>query len=338
MSSDRNSIVSIIVVLLELLTIPLVFVISAILVKLEVVGVEISRVFVVLILLEGVVVGALIALEKVKFWVGLVEALEVVLQLVILGILATNIELELKFVTIISGAFLILGFYLLVKVIKIDPKFIKLMCATFVLWFLLNVATENNLLDSFIVTMLIDIVFNNIYQYYVECNEIYYLHKLGESEFNKEYFDLYFNRNNLFCRVGYYLACISSIIYIKRLRNLIVPFLQGKNKDIYIRNLIVPLLQGKNKGIYTMSLNELKNLRDIFLQYKVSQLISSKIIDFGCTYFIFILLVLIIILLAYRFILPKTIRRYLANTKKLVATKKKNFASYTESEKAIILE
>ena len=315
MSSDRNSIVSIIG---GLLVIPLVFAISAILVKLKVVGVGASEVFGVLILVEGVVVGALIALEKVKVWVGLVAALEVSLQLIIVGILATNIELKLKFVVIIFEVFLMLGSYELVKVIKIDPKPFKFMCVAFVFWLLLTVATENNLLDSFVVTMLIDIVFSNIYQYYAECNEIYYLHKLGESEFNKEYFDLYFNRNNILCRVGYYLACISSTIYIMRLRNLIV-------------NLIVPFLQGKNKDIYIMSLNELKNLR-------VSTSIYSKIIDFGCTLFIFIFLFLIIIPLAYRFILPKTIRRYLANAEKLVATKKKNFASYTASEKAIILE
>nr|WP_314447500.1 hypothetical protein [uncultured Lachnoanaerobaculum sp.] len=324
MSSDGNLKVSRIV---KFSVIPLVFVISAILVKFEIVGVEISGVFVVLILIEGGAVGALIALapDKLNRWVWICEAVWVVLQLVILGKLATNIELELKLVVIISEAFLIFGSYLLVKVIKIYPKSVKFMFTAFALWSLLTVATENNLLDSFVVTMLIDIVFNNIYQYYAECNEIYYLHKLGESEFNKEYFDLYFNRNNLFFRVGYYLACISSITYIKRLRNLIAPFLQGKNKYIY-----------------TMSLNELQNLRDTlrytFLQYKVSKLISSIILNFGCTCFIFIFLVLIIIPLAYHFILPKTIRRYLANAEKLVATKEKNFASYTASEKAIILE
>lgn len=324
MSSDRNSIVSIIV---GLSVIPLIFVISAILVKLEVVGVEISGVFGVLIVVEGLVVGALIALEKVKVWVGVVEVLEVVLQLIIIPV--TNIEL--KSVVIIFEVILIFGSYILVKVIKTDHKILKFMCVAFVLWFLLAVATENNLLNSFVVTMLINIVLNNIYQYYTECNKIYYLHKLGESAFNEEYFDLYFNRNNIFYRVVYYLACTSSIIYIKRLRNLIVPFLQGEN-------LIVPFLQGKNKDIYTMSLNELKNLRDTFLQYKVSKLISSKILDFGCTYFIFIFLALIIYFVANSFILPKTIRMYFVNAEKLVATKKKNFASYTESEEAIILE
>ena len=55
-------------------------------------------------------------------------------------------------------------------------------------------------------------------------------------------------------------------------------------------------------------------------------------------YLFYIFLALIIYFVANSFILPKTIRMYFVNAEKLVATKKKNFASYTESEEAIILE
>ena len=298
MSSDKKLIVSRIV---ALSVIPLVFLVSLILVLLRVVGVVISGVFGLLILVEGVVVGTLIALEKVELIVGILEAIEIVLQLVILGIIAHELELTIQMVLLE----VLLGFfsYILVKVIKIDPQFSKLTCVAFILWLVLTVAVEKELLDSFVVTMLIDIVFNNIYQYYAGCNEIYYLCEFGESGFNKEYFDLYFNRNNIFVRVAYYLACISTLIYIKELKNLIDSF---------------------------------------FPQYKdtpeLVQLISSRMQDFGCTYIIFVILVLIVIGLAYRFILPKTIRKHFVNIEKLVATKKKNFGSYTESEKAIILE
>lgn len=289
--------------------IPLLFLVSTMLVLLRVVGVEIGGVFGLLLVVEGVVVGILIAFEKVELWVGILEVLEVVLQFVILGIIASDVELALT--GVILEVILVAGSYALVKVIKIDPQFLTFMCVAFVLWLVLSVVVEKDLMDSFVVTMLIDIVFNNVYQYYVGCNEIYYLHKPEESgsnkEFNKEYFDLYFNRSNIFYRVGYYLACISTVIYIKGLPGL------GDLIDSF------------------------------FSQYKdtpeLVQLILRGIPDFVCTYLIFICLVLMVIFLAYHFILiPKTIRKHFRNMEKLLEKKKDNFGPYTNSEEKIILE
>ena len=282
---------------------------SAILVLLRVVGVEIGGVFGLLLVVEGVVVGILIAFEKVELRVGMLEVLEVVLQIVVLGIIAKDVKLALT--GVILEVLLVAGSYVLVKVIKIDPQFLTFMCVAFVLWLVLSVVVEKDLMDSFVVTILIDIVFNNVYQYYVGCNEIYYLHKSEErgfnKEFNKEYFDLYFNRSNIFYRVGYYLACISTVIYIKGLSGL------GDLIDSF------------------------------FSQYKDTpesvQLILRGIPDFVCTYLIFVCLVLMVIFLAYHFILiPKTIRKHFRNMEKLLEKKKDNFDPYTYSEKEIILE
>ena len=285
-----------------LLVIP---VLSAILVLLRVVGVEIGGVFGLLLVVEGVVVGILIAFEKVELWVGISEVFEVVLQIVVLGIRVKDVKLILT--GVILEVVLVAGSYALVKVIKKYPQIRIFICIAFVLWFVLSVVVEKDLMDSFVVTMLIDIVFNNIYQYYVGCNEIYYLRKLKESGFNKEYFDLYFNRSNIFYRVGYYLACISTVIYIKGLPGL------GDLIDSF------------------------------FSQYKVTpelvQLILRGIPDFLCTCLIFVCLVLMVILLAYHFILiPKTIRKHFRNMEMLLEKKKDNFDPYTDSEKEIILE
>lgn len=302
MSSDRGLKIGRII---GLSVIPLLFLVSTMLVLLRVVGVEIGRVFGLLLVVEGVVVGILIAFEKVELWVGILEVFEVVLPVVILGIIAKDVKLALT--GVILEVFLAAGSYALVKIIKIYPQIITFICITFVLWFVLSVFVEKDLMDSFVVTMLIDIVFNNIYQYYIGCNEIYYLHKLGESGFNKEYFDLYFNRINIFYRVGYYLACISTVIYIKGLPGL------GDLIDSF------------------------------FSQYEVTpelvQLNLRGILDFVCTYLIFVCLVLMVILLAYYFILiPKTIRKHFRSMEKLLEKKKDNFGPYTDSEKEIILE
>lgn len=302
MSSDRGLKIGRIV---GLSVIPLLFLVSTMLVLLRVVGVEIGRVFGLLLVVEGVVVGILIAFEKVELRVGILEVLEVVLQIMILGIIAKDVKLVLT--GVILEVFLVAGSYVLVKVIKIDPQFLTFMCVAFVLWLVLSIVVEKDLMDSFVVTMLIDIVFNNVYQYYVGCNEIYYLHKSEESGFNKEYFDLYFNRSNIFYRVGYYLACISTVIYIKGLPGL------GDLIDSF------------------------------FSQYKdtpeLVQLILRGIPDFVCTYLIFICLVLMVIFLAYHFILiPKTIRKHFRNMEKLLEKKKDNFGPYTNSEEKIILE
>ena len=96
--------------------------------------------------------------------------------------------------------------------------------------------------------------------------------------------------------------------------------------------------------IYIKGLPGLGDLIDSFFsQYKdtpeLVQLILRGIPDFVCTYLIFICLVLMVIFLAYHFILiPKTIRKHFRNMEKLLEKKKDNFGPYTNSEEKIILE
>ena len=148
--------------------------------------------------------------------------------------------------------------------------------------------------------MLVDLILNRIYQYKIECKEVYFSHKLGE-EFNKEYFDLYYNRKNIIYRFNYYLAYLSTILYIK----------------------------------WISKISWLKEL----LNATVNDPLSKFFLDFGITLIVFIILWVlsrIIFYVVFKFFdqfIP--FEKYI---KKLLKTKGDNFGKYTDSEKDIILE
>ena len=149
-------------------------------------------------------------------------------------------------------------------------------------------------------SMLVDLILNRIYQYKIECKEVYFSHKLGE-EFNKEYFDLYYNRKNIIYRFNYYLAYLSTILYIK----------------------------------WISKISWLKEL----LNATVNDPLSKFFLDFGITLIVFIILWVlsrIIFYVVFKFFdqfIP--FEKYI---KKLLKTKGDNFGKYTDSEKDIILE
>ena len=156
--------------------------------------------------------------------------------------------------------------------------------------------------------MLVDLILNRIYQYKIECKEVYFSHKLGE-EFNKEYFDLYYNRKNIIYRFNYYLAYLSTILYIKWISKISVDNIS------WLKELL-------NATVNT-----------------VNDPLSKFFLDFGITLIVFIILWVLsrfIFYVVFKFFdqfIP--FEKYI---KKLLKTKGDNFGKYTDSEKDIILE
>lgn len=157
-------------------------------------------------------------------------------------------------------------------------------------------------------SMLVDLILNRIYQYKIECKEVYFSHKLGE-EFNKEYFDLYYNRKNIIYRFNYYLAYLSTILYIKWISKISVDNIS------WLKELL-------NATVNT-----------------VNDPLSKFFLDFGITLIVFIILWVLsrfIFYVVFKFFdqfIP--FEKYI---KKLLKTKGDNFGKYTDSEKDIILE
>ena len=157
-------------------------------------------------------------------------------------------------------------------------------------------------------SMLVDLILNRIYQYKIECKEVYFSHKLGE-EFNKEYFDLYYNRKNIIYRFNYYLAYLSTLLYIKWISKISVDNIS------WLKELL-------NATVNT-----------------VNDPLSKFFLDFGITLIVFVILWVLsrfIFYVVFKFFdqfIP--FEKYI---KKLLKTKGDNFGKYTDSEKDIILE
>lgn len=270
------------------------------------------KIVVVVLLVWGVVAGALIVFGT-KEW-KVVVGLQAVLCLLffVVGIITKYMVLVHFFdIVIVESIVLILfgGFFFVLKTIKDDYKLIIFVIAAIILWNVLRAVVEADLLDSMIVTMFVEILMDKIYQYHVECEEICLLRKLGENKFNKEYFDIYYNGKIIFYRVFYYVACISVVTY--------------NNVDII--KLIDCFLKEYES-----------DTKQILIQY-----ISKGLKDFGVTFIIFIILMIIVETVKYFVAInPKFCKGYfrsIKNINKLVREKKNNFELYTQSEESIIL-
>lgn len=262
----------------------------------KVVGEAVAGLLAVVLIIILLLGGALIGYGKVDWGV---EVLISVALVELLGVVIYSNKIELK--VIVLEVLLVLGAFVISRIFKREPKFIIFLIAAFFVWLFLYFIVEENLLDSMIVSVLVDILLDKVYQYYVKCNEIYYLHKLGESCFNKEYFDVYFNRVSIFYRVCYYIACISVVIYVEVPR---------------IENFFTIVEGDLNYPCFWSYLNA-----------------------FVTTFEIFIFLSLLVLAVMYLLIKnSKNSIKYCRNMEKLVEEKKYNFGPYTDSEKEIILE
>lgn len=304
----------------EILVIPVVVFVLLRLVEDELLDRELGwKIVVVVLLVWGVVAGALIVFgtKEWKIVVGLQAV--VCLLFFVVGIITKYMVLVHFFDIVIVEAIVLIvfgGFFFVLKTIKDDPKFIIFLISTIILWNVLRVVVKADLLDSMIVTMFVDILIDKIYQYYVECEEICLLRKLGENKFNKEYFDIYYNGKIIFYRVIYYVACISVVIY-----NVIY-----NNVDI-------------RKVIDHFGEEYESDTKQIIIQYISKG--SKGLKDFGVTFIIFIILMIIVRIVNYLVAInPKCGKEYfgsIKNINKLVKEKKNNFESYTQREESIIL-
>lgn len=295
--------------LLAILVIPIFVFCIIFLVKYKLLDGEIGGIIGVLVLLLwGVVAGALrvFGTEEWKV-VAVVQAVMWVILFVV-GIRTKYIDFVLFVEIVIVEAIIAGGSFFVSKTIKEDPKFIIFVIAAIMVWNVLRLVVEADLLNSMIVTVFADIVIGKIYQYYVECEEVCLLRKLGENKFNKEYFDIYYNLKSISYRVLYYVSCASVVLY---------------EKNRMIRNVADCLW--KESKICTST-----NLIQYLIQY-----ISKGEKDFGFTFIIFIFIILIILIIVgiatKCFISVK-------NIDKLIREKKNNFESYTQREEEIILE
>lgn len=285
------------------------------LVEHEVIGGGIGGIIVLsLMLVWGLVAGALmvfvtggrkvVVVRHVVMWVILFVVVGRITKYIVPVLFVEIVIVEL---ILGAGSFFALN---ALKIIKDDPKFIIFLSAAFILWIVLSVVVEANMLNSVIVTMLVDILIDKIYRYHVECEEICLLRKLGENKFNKEYFDIYYNGKIIFYRVLYYVVCASVFLY---------------EKNCMIRRVAGYLWKEYES-----------DTKQILIQY-----ISKGLKDFGVTFIIFIILMIIVGAVNYFVAIKpefgKEYFRSIKNINKLVREKKNNFESYTQSEESIIL-
>lgn len=277
----------------------------------KLIGGEIGGIIGVVVLLGWGVVAGVLSVFGTKEWkvVAALQAVEWLLLFVAGGIITKNVNLVPEVVIVVS--IVVSGSFFVSKIIKDDPKFIIFVIATLILWIVLRAVVKANMLNSVIVTMFVDILIDKIYRYHVECEEICLLRKLGENKFNKEYFDIYYNGKIIFYRVLYYVVCASVFLYEKNcMIRRVAGYLWKEDKSCTNTNLI--------------------------------QYISKDLKDFGVTFIIFIILMIIVGLTHYFVAINqkcgKKYFRSIKNIHKLVREKKNNFESYTQREEAIILE
>lgn len=261
-------------------------------------------------LIIGSIVGAFIALSinlillEAKI---LISRILPKIQISVIGISLEKIfPVVLAIMIILVVPVGIVTFCYFVRTYKINWGSIAFIVGASFVYLYLSFTVKVNFLT--IGSMLVDLILNRIYQYKIECKEVYFSHKLGE-EFNKEYFDLYYNRKNIIYRFNYYLAYLSTILYIKWISKISVDNIS------WLKELL-------NATVNT-----------------VNDPLSKFFLDFGITLIVFVILwvlsrfIFYIIFNFFDQFIP--FEKYI---KKLLKTKRDNFGKYTDSEKDIILE
>lgn len=190
-----------------------------------------------------------------------------------------------------------------IKTLKIAWNFIAFVIGTFFMYLYLSFSVKGDFLDSTVGSMLGDLILDRIYQYRTECKEVYFSHKLGVN-FNKEYFDLYHNRKSIVYRLIYYLACLSTMLYVKLISKVSVGDIS------FLKELLDPIVNDR---------------------------LSKFFLDFYITFIVFI--ILLVLSNAILWVAFKKFSNYIPfekNIKKLLKTKGEDFGPYTNHEDTII--